>query len=250
MVLENFFPVETMNDTQSQRPKTKDQSPKTGEVAAVVLAAGKSARMGAFKPLLPFGSQTVIESSLQSLRAGGVQTIVVVVGQGENALALAAKLADADVIIAVNAEPESEMNSSIAAGVAALPESTKAVLITPADHPAVPDHVVQKLIAEWEHGAVLAKPTWHGQGGHPVLVDLSFREELLQLDPATGLKGFFTAHQDQVRRIPVNSNYVARDIDTWDDYRALHLEVFGFEPPSIVRLRTSDGKTDGQKAPN
>ena len=142
------------------------------------------------------------------------------------------------------------MNSSIAAGVAALPESTKAVLITPADHPAVPYHVVQKLIAEWEHGAVLGKPTWQEQGGHPVLVDLCFREELLQLDPAVGLKGFFRSHQDQVHRIAVNSNYVARDIDTWDDYRALHLEVFGVEPPSSVNLGTSEGKTEGQKAPN
>ena len=63
--------------------KTEDQKPKTSAVAAIILAAGQSARMGAFKPLLPFGSQTVIESILQSLRDGGVQTIVVVVGQGE-----------------------------------------------------------------------------------------------------------------------------------------------------------------------
>ncbi|HSD47536.1 MAG TPA: NTP transferase domain-containing protein, partial [Pyrinomonadaceae bacterium] len=50
------------------------------DVAAVLLAAGQSKRMGAFKPLLPFGNQTVIESCINYLHGGGVETIVVVVG--------------------------------------------------------------------------------------------------------------------------------------------------------------------------
>ncbi|HEX5834800.1 MAG TPA: NTP transferase domain-containing protein, partial [Pyrinomonadaceae bacterium] len=49
-------------------------------VAAVILAAGRSKRMGAFKPLLPFGAQTVIESCIDYLRKGGIETIIVVVG--------------------------------------------------------------------------------------------------------------------------------------------------------------------------
>ena len=202
------------------------------EIVAIILAAGRSERMGAFKPLLPFGSQTVIESCIQSLRDGGVQDVVVVVGQSESASALSDLLRDSAVTIAVNPERESEMNASIAVGVAALPGSAKVVLITPADYPAVPGQVVQRLLAEWKLGALLAKPTFDEQGGHPVLIDLSFRDQLLALDPRRGLKGFFDAHQDQVKRIAVNSKYIARDIDTWDDYRTLHLEVFGFGPPS------------------
>lgn len=212
--------------------KTKDQRPKTSEVSAIILAAGRSERMGAFKPLLPFGSRTVIESCIQSLRDGGVQEVVVVVGQSESARALSELLRDSGVTIAVNPERESEMNASIAVGVAALPGSAKVVLITPADYPAVPGQVVQRLIAEWKIGALLAKPTFDEHGGHPVLIDLSFRDQLLGLDPRDGLKGFFDAHRDQVKRIEVNSKYIARDIDTWDDYRTLHLEVFGVGPPS------------------
>jgi CTP:molybdopterin cytidylyltransferase MocA len=105
------------------------------------------------------------------------------------------------------------------------------VIITPADHAAVPPEVVAQLITEWKNGALLVKPTWNGRGGHPVLIDLSFRDELLALDAPAGLKSFFDAHRDQVRRVPVNSNYIARDMDTWDDYRALHREVFGVPPP-------------------
>jgi CTP:molybdopterin cytidylyltransferase MocA len=69
-----------------------------------------------------------------------------------------------------------------------------------------------------------------------VLVDLSFRNELLGLDPNGGLKAFFSVHQDQVRRVPVDSNYIARDMDTWDDYRALHQDVFGVPPPEQTPL--------------
>src|SRR6266446_2351457 len=64
-----------------QSPKSKVQSPKTqNDVAAILLAAGRSRRMGAFKPLLPFGETTVIESCISSLRAADVQDIIVVVG--------------------------------------------------------------------------------------------------------------------------------------------------------------------------
>lgn len=211
--------------------KAKDQRPKTTEVAAIILAAGHSRRMGAFKPLLPFGPQTVIQSCIRSLRAAGINSIVVVVGRDTNAEALRSRLLTENVLIAVNPDPRSEMSASIATGVAAVPAETKAVIITPADHPAVPPEVVTKLIDEWRDGALLAKPTWNERGGHPVLVDLSFRKELEDLDPDAGLQAFFSSHQDQVRRIAVQSNYVARDMDTWDDYHALHLDVFGVAPP-------------------
>jgi CTP:molybdopterin cytidylyltransferase MocA len=125
------------------------------------------------------------------------------------------------------------MGASIACGVGALPESTRAVLITPADYAAVPGGVVAMLIDEWIRGARLVKPTWQERGGHPVLVDLEFRQELLNLDPERGLKAFFEVHTDQVQRVAVQSNYIARDMDTWDDYRSLHLEVFGIQPPEL-----------------
>ena len=53
------------------------------------------------------------------------------------------------------------------------------------------------------------------------------------LDPEGGLKALFAAHPDQVRRVAVNSNYIARDMDTWDDYCALHREVFGVAAPEL-----------------
>jgi CTP:molybdopterin cytidylyltransferase MocA len=202
-----------------------------GQVAAIILAAGRSERMGAFKPLLPFGPKTVVETCIDNLRDGGSDTVVVVVGQGPRADDLKALLANAQVRLAVNPDPRSEMSDSIACGVSRVPKETKAVIINPVDHAAVPGDVVQALIGEWKQGALLVKPTWNGRGGHPVLVDLSFRDELLGLDSRGGLKAFLAVHHDEVSRLPVQTNYIARDMDTWDDYRALHQEVFGFPPP-------------------
>ena len=206
---------------------------KCNEVSAIVLAAGRSERMGAFKPLLPFGPKTVIETCIDNLRRGGVQNIVVVLGQGPRAEDLKHHLESARISFAINPKQASEMSDSIAYGVGELPPQTGAVIIIPVDHAAVPAEVVVALIMEWKQGARLVKPTWQEHGGHPVLVDLGFRDELLNLDPDGGLKVLFHIHEDQVRRVPVDSNLIARDMDTWDDYRALHQDLFGVPPPEI-----------------
>ena len=186
--------------------------------------------MGAFKPLLPFGDRTVVESCIDYLRRGGVETIVVVLGHRDDDVRK--QLADSLVRFAVNPDPTSEMSVSIACGVRELPEQTKATLISPVDQPSIPSDVVMTLINEWKTtSAKLIVPEYQGSGGHPVLVDLSFREELLNLDSQRGLRAVFDAHREEVHRVPVKSSFIARDLDTWDDYRALHLEVFGTEPP-------------------
>lgn len=201
------------------------------DVAAVVLAAGRSNRMGAFKPLLPFGKQTVIESTIDSLRRGGVAAEAIVVVVGHRADELKNRLAHLPLKFALNPDPGSEMTASILAALNNIPVSGAAV-ITPADLPAVPPTVVSALISEWKHGSLLVMPTWQNRGGHPVLIDLRYRAELQTLDPARGLKSLFETHPGDVKRIPVDSPFIARDIDTWDDYQALHQEVFGELPPA------------------
>ena len=127
-------------------------------VAAIVLAAGRSERMGAFKPLLPFGDSTVIESCIDNLRGGGVETIVVVVGQDSRAEELKRHLQDAHVSFAINPNPASEMSDSIACGVHQLPKQMKAILITPADHPAVPAEVVAQPYRGMAAGSAVGRP--------------------------------------------------------------------------------------------
>ena len=185
--------------------------------------------MGAFKPLLPFGKQTVVECCIEYLRRGGVETIVVVLGH--QAEEVRARINHLNVVCVVNPDPASEMNASIGVGVRAVPATAEATLIALADHPAVPPTVVSTLISEWENGASLVIPTWQNRGGHPVLIDLRYRHELENLDSGKGLRALFDAHRDDVKRVPVDSPFVARDMDTWDDYSALYQEIFGAPPP-------------------
>ncbi|HEX8500411.1 MAG TPA: nucleotidyltransferase family protein [Pyrinomonadaceae bacterium] len=200
------------------------------EIAAILLAAGRSRRMGAFKPLLPFGGVTVVEACVAALRAAGAGEVVVVVGhRGGEVRAALAHLEG--VRFAFNEAEGSEMGVSVARGVEALPGDAGAALVALVDQPAVPPAEIRNLADAWRRaGARLVVPEWRGRGGHPVLVDLAFRTELLSLVPEKGLRALFDARRAEVLRLPAASPYVTRDMDTWDDYVALHTEVFGVSP--------------------
>jgi molybdenum cofactor cytidylyltransferase len=218
--------------TQAERSQVHPSSliPHPFSVAAVVLAAGRSRRMGAFKPLLPFGAKTVVGSCVGNLLGAGVSEIVVVVGHRADEVRGA--LSHLPVRFALNEDAGSEMGASVALGVAELSSEARAVLVMPADHPAVAPAVVETLIeTHGREGARIVVPEWRGRGGHPALVSLEFREELLRLDALGGLRALFAARGAEVRRVPVECPFIARDVDTWDDYAALHAEVFGVSPP-------------------
>jgi molybdenum cofactor cytidylyltransferase len=204
------------------------------DVAAIILAAGRSRRMGKFKPLLPFGNQTVIESCVSNFRTANVAEIVVVLGR--SAEAVREQLSAASVAFVTNPNPDSEMSASIGLGVNALTDMARAVLITPVDHPAIHPETIGLLMEKWRGGAKLIQPEFQGKGGHPVLIDLSYRDELKRLDSDAGLRGFFKKHRADVLRLPVDSPFVARDMDTWEDYCALHEDVFGRKPEEIADL--------------
>src|ERR1700730_9929016 len=95
--------------TDVQGSKNKEQ------ISAILLAAGRSRRMGAFKPLLPFGDKTVVEQCVTNLRDAGVHETIVVVGH--RADDVREQLKNFEVSFALNADPDSEMNVSIARGV-------------------------------------------------------------------------------------------------------------------------------------
>lgn len=209
------------------------------DVAAIVLAAGRSRRMGRFKPLLPFGDMTVVESCVSNLRSAAVDEVIVVAGHRHEELCQ--QLKSASVTFVTNPDPDSEMSESLALGVEALSGTVEAVLITPVDHPAVSAETIQLVIAKWREGAKLIQPEFAGKGGHPVLIDLRYRDELLHLNKPSGLRGFFAKHRAEVTRLPVQSPFIARDMDTWEDYCALHEEVFGRKPRETAGVNEADG---------
>jgi molybdenum cofactor cytidylyltransferase len=209
---------------------------------AIVPAAGASRRMGEPKLVLPFGETTVIGATLAALLDGGAARVCVVTRPDDDDLRR--RLRDLPgVILAINPEPERGMLSSILAGLEALggPEALRArgeaLLVSPADLPALSARTVAAVIAALRSGsgagASLAVPVHRsgggGQGprwkrGHPLGISPARIAELPGLDPEIGLRQLLDrAAPDgaEVVEVPVDDPGCVRDVDTPEDYRRL-----------------------------
>ncbi len=202
-------------------------------IAAILLAAGRSRRMGVYKPLLPFGNRTIIEACVDNFQRAGIENIIVVIPVHRTE-EMRSRLAHLQVGFAVNPDEESEMSDSIARGVEQLSSATQAFFIALADQPMIPPAVIQMMLDERRRtGARIIAPEYGGRGGHPVLIDFELREELLHLDAKRGLRALLDKHTNEMQRVVVDTEFVTRDLDTWDAYQALHMEVFGVAPPVL-----------------
>lgn len=188
------------------------------DLAAIIPAAGRSSRMGAFKPLLPFGPHTVIEQVLRTVRAAGVETIRVVVGWG--AERLIPVLERCGVAWVENRRFADGMFTSIQAGVASLPAGVRAFFLLPGDMPRVQTATLTRLIAEWDRqpGRILY-PCVLGRRGHPPLIDSACVPEILSQAPSRGLREILARHAADARTLEVADPGILVDLDTPEEYR-------------------------------
>ncbi len=188
-------------------------------VYAVVPAAGRSTRMGGRpKLLLPYGETTVLGRVLAVLAEAPVDRTYVVLGAWKEEIEPVVREAGAEAVF--NADFDRGMLSSVQAGFRALPPGPGAAFVVPGDHPDLTPAVYRRLLdVRRAEGSGLVLPQFQGRGGHPLLVDLRFREEINRLDPETGLRGLLDRHPGAVRRVPLESPGVLLDLDTPDDYR-------------------------------
>ncbi len=195
-------------------------------VAAVVLAAGESRRMGDLgpKPLLrlPDG-RTFLVGVVAAARAAGIDDVVVVVGYHAGSVRA---VLPAGVRAAVNDAPERGMLSSIRAGLDALPPGVSGALVWPIDHPRVPAGVVAALVARFRSTEQappppVVLPTFGGRRGHPALFAARLFDELRAAPLAEGARAVVRAHARDVAEVAVDSPAVLEDVDTPVAYRRL-----------------------------
>jgi molybdenum cofactor cytidylyltransferase len=192
----------------------------TDAVAAIVLAAGRSSRMGDFKPLLPFGGQTLIAHMTGILREAGVARIHVVTGF--NAAALRSELARLGVTTAHNADFNKGMLSSVQTGVASLPEKTEALLLAPVDLPLLRASTIARLLrASTSADKLILYPTFRGERGHPPLIRRSLFAEILGFAGNGGLQALLAEHEDAAADVSVFDRGCLSDMDCPEDYRRL-----------------------------
>jgi molybdenum cofactor cytidylyltransferase len=189
-------------------------------MAAVVLAAGLSRRMGSFKLLLPWDGHTVIGQVVTTLAAAGLSPILAVVGHraGEVAAALAGSGA---MVVANPRYAEGEMISSIQAGLAALadsPAGIAATLLCLGDQPQLQAETVCAVLAAGAAGGCqkVVIPSYEMRAGHPILLPRWLWPEIMAGPP--DLRSVLKAHREQTLYLAVDTPAVLADLDTPADY--------------------------------
>lgn len=187
-------------------------------IAAILLAAGESRRMGQPKPLLPFRGGTLIEHMARELARSEAGQVVVVLGH--EAEHVRATLAGLPVRVAVNDEYRQGMLSSVRRGLRSIPEASEAVLVGPVDQPGLTSGIVNTLIHAWRSsGKGLAVPVYKGRRGHPLLFSARYVPEVLSGFDAVGLRGLLQRHADELLEVPFDDPAVLGDADTPEEYR-------------------------------
>ncbi|HJS42598.1 MAG TPA: nucleotidyltransferase family protein [Gemmatimonadales bacterium] len=192
-------------------------------LAGVVLAAGRSARMGSPKALLDFLGLPFVVRILEALEALEVKTRVVVLGP--DAPRIQPILAGHECMIVENPDPETGPIASLRGALRALqPVQPTAVLVWPVDLPHVRVTTIERLLeAHRRAKGSIVLPLLGARRGHPVIWGSALFEELIQSPVATrnGARAVLQAHQADIVTVPVDDPAVVDQINTPDDYERL-----------------------------
>jgi molybdenum cofactor cytidylyltransferase len=171
------------------------------KLAAAILAAGESRRMGRPKALVPFEGLTFVEHLLQATNHPRVGIVRVVLGANAESIRAELKL-DQETVV-VNQDWQQGQLSSIQSAICSLPvDQTAGLLLCPVDHPLISSQLVSRLIAEFDSDRkLIVVPTHQGRRGHPVIFHASLYAELLDASPNVGARQVVWAHPDAIAEI-------------------------------------------------
>ena len=184
-------------------------------LAALILAAGESRRMGSPKALLPYQDKTFVEHLLAVTKHPRVTVQRIVLGASASTIRERLHLPESCVV--VNDQWQLGQLSSIQAGIRSLEsESTDGTLICPVDHPLVSASLVATLIEEFERnggkqGIVL--PVFRGKRGHPVIFARRFYDQLLAAPQETGARDVVWQNPSQVCEVETLEEGVVLNIN-------------------------------------
>lgn len=192
----------------------------SGTITAIILAAGYSSRMGAFKALLPFWGTTVLERSIALFRGAGIRDIRVVVGH--RASELLPLLDQLQVQQLQNERYQEGMFSSVLTAVESLEDANGAFFLLPVDIPLVRRETVELLLHSYKTaGKGILYPACHGKRGHPPLIASSYRDTILSWQGSGGLKALLQQYEEDSATIETGDKGILLDMDTPRDYQRL-----------------------------
>ena len=198
------------------------------DLAAIILAAGYSSRMAAFKPLLPIGHSTVIKTVISIFLQSGISDVTVVIGHRADDLKPVLDYSHVRWIF--NERYYEGMYSSVVSGVSELHSrraDVKGVFVLPVDMPLISSLTIRKITMAYNRsGQNIYYPTYLKQRGHPPLIPSDLFPEILAWNGSGGLQSFLDRHDTRACEVEVQDKGILMDIDTPDDYSEI-CRVYG-----------------------
>jgi molybdenum cofactor cytidylyltransferase len=188
------------------------------ETCAIILAAGKSERMGTNKLLLPFHGKPMINKVIDHVQQSEVDHIWIVLGAFRDDMLAAIR--DLPVNHCFNADYEQGMFTSVQCGFRNMPSSADAAIVYLGDQPMIPAEVTRKIIRAFgqsDKGILI--PVYRGRKGHPVLIAKKYKVIIDTLFAPEGMHTFMEKYREDILEVEVQTPGILRDIDTKQDYK-------------------------------
>lgn len=186
-------------------------------ITAIILAAGKSKRMGEPKMLMPWGKSTVLQTVISTFQAASVKDILVVTGGAHQQVeALIGKTVE--TVFNENYQT-GEMLSSIQLGLSVKMREASAALICLGDQPQIEERSVRQVCnAFLAQKSQIVVPSYQMQRGHPWLVARPLWDELIAMKAPKTPRDFLTKHSRAIHYVVVDTSNILADLDTPEDY--------------------------------
>ena len=194
-------------------------------LAAAILAAGESRRMGEPKALVSVQGLTFLEHLFAATRLPSVGITRIILGA--HAAEISAKLKFDPAMIVVNPDWPSGQLSSVHAAIRSLPaDTTDGIILCPVDHPLVSRRLISELIAQFDSSRkAIALPTYRGKRGHPAIFRATLYDELLAASPEVGARQVVWAHSQEIQEVPTEEEGVILNLN---------------DPESLKKVATPD----------
>jgi molybdenum cofactor cytidylyltransferase len=194
---------------------TEGAAPRAPRIAAIILAAGQSTRMGTINKLtIEIDGKPMVRHAAEAALASAARPVIAVTGHEHSAVEAA--LGGLPLTIVHNADYAQGLSTSMKAGLAALPANIDGVVVLLGDMPRVVAGEIDKLIGAFNpvEGRAIIVPTRKGKRGNPVLLGKQMFLELARVEGDSGARAVIAAHPDLVGETEMETDSVLTDIDT------------------------------------
>jgi molybdenum cofactor cytidylyltransferase len=208
------------------QPRVEKKPEKGRRIAALVLAAGRSTRMGAVNKLIAeIGGKPLVRIAVEQVLASRADPVIVVTGHQREKVE--AVLEGLPVRFAHNADYADGLGTSLKAGIAAVPEDADGVIVCLGDMPQVSSALIDQLLSAFdpEKGALVVVPSIEGRRGNPVVWSRRFFNDLMQIQGDVGARYLIGNYAEAVIEVPVAGGAALTDVDTPESLNAVKAQI-------------------------